>query len=268
MACRGLNGEREAIVEFEYNGVIPPDISSPPNLSNTPSEIVFLVVDIDGNETRRSFIFSEESVSNIATLEGHTGRVNSVLFSPDGQTLAIRAGWDIRLWDVATGRERTTLEHRGVESMSFSPDGSILASGARDLTVVLWDVATGRKRTTLEGHRGGVWSVSFSPDGSILASGSEDHTVVLWDVAAGRERATLRHTDRVSSVSFSPDGTILASKSEDHTVVLWDVATGRERATLRHTDRVSSVSFSSRWFNLGFWVRGSHGRALGCCDRP
>jgi hypothetical protein len=73
--------------------------------------------------------------------------------------------------------------HAGpVNSVAFSPDSSILASGSWDNTIVLWDVKT-RKAIGefLTGHRGEVNSVSFSPDGSILASGSRDQTVVLWD---------------------------------------------------------------------------------------
>ena len=110
-----------------------------------------------------------------------------------------------------------------VQSVSFSPDGQTLASGGGDQPVRLWDVATGQEKAVLEGHTDGVWSVSFSPDGQTLASGGEDHTVRLWDVATGKEKAPVLegHTAWVYSVSFSPDGQTLASASADGTILLW-----------------------------------------------
>ncbi len=68
-----------------------------------------------------------------------------------------------------------------VNSVSFSPDGTRLTSGSSDKTVRLWDVETGRELTTLTGHSDSVSSVSFSPDGTHIASGSDDNTVRLWE---------------------------------------------------------------------------------------
>ena len=62
--------------------------------------------------------------------------------------------------------------------MSFSPDGTTLASGSSDGTAKLWDVATRTNIATLEGHTNEVLSVSFSPDGTTLASASRDGEVV------------------------------------------------------------------------------------------
>ncbi|NQT34894.1 caspase family protein, partial [bacterium] len=130
----------------------------------------------------------------------------------------------IKLWSITDGRCLKTLKgHEDwVRSVSFSPDGSLLASGSNDHTIKLWLVSDGRLVRTLIGHSKGVESVSFSPVGSILASGSNDHTIKLWSITDGRCLKTLEgHSKNVNSVSVSPDGSLLASGSDDNTIKLW-----------------------------------------------
>jgi WD40 repeat protein len=148
--------------------------------------------------------------------------------------------------------KRTEFVHtKGVHSVAFSPDGTLLASGQGgffgfDSVVRLWRVSDGTSLRTLEGYLGTVNSVAFSPDGSMLASGADDKTVRLWRVSDGTSLRTLEgHSREVTSVAFSPDGSMLASGANDKTVRLWRVSDGTFLRTLEgHSREVTSVAFS------------------------
>ena len=161
----------------------------------------------------------------------------------------------------------------GVTSLSFSSDGSLLASGSGDRTVRLWDVATGKEQNELHGHSQQVLSVRFSPDGGLLAtmgrswetssSGTDrrnfteyiHYRIILWDIESGELRTEIVHRSRPLENSirawdsglleFGPNGDVLVSYGEDGTIQLWDAATGAQKGELKgHTDTVLSLDFS------------------------
>lgn len=88
--------------------------------------------------------------------------------------------WNLKTHELV----RTCNGHTGsINALAFSPDGQTLASASHDETVVLWDMKTGEKLLSLEGHSGSVLSVTFSPDGQTVVTGGQDQTIKIWQRA-------------------------------------------------------------------------------------
>jgi WD40 repeat protein len=147
--------------------------------------------------------------------------------------------------------------HRNeVSSVTFSPDGNLLASSSwLDHAIRLWDTSDLNNPKPigqpLHGHTGFVTSVAFSPDGKTLASVG-DKTVRLWDLTTPTDvkelTAPLTGGGEFYLVAFSPDGRTLAAPSDDCTVRLWDVTNRRAphagAILSRHTGPVKAIAFS------------------------
>ncbi len=200
---------------------------------------------------------SETGVSKETLAGQHTGWVNRLFFTPDGETL-ISAGshWQgdgtIQLWDTKIWRHRTTLAQKMMDStITLSPDGSVLASRYSN-EIGLWDVKTAKQIAHVIHKKLSFTSVPlvFSPNGELLAIGNSND-IYLWDTKTQQFRTTLiGHESMVGSLKFTPDSKILASTGrwyadQGTTIWLWDTETGQYITTLLgHTGGVRSFVFS------------------------
>ena len=191
--------------------------------------------------------------------------VLDVKFSVDSKLIAAAtARGYIRLWNVASGTQTTTLKgHMSwIRSILFTPDGRHLISAGDDRTIRVWDLATATCERILKGHIGRVRSLCLSPDSQCVVSAGiakasgviedddRDYEVVVkkWEIGSGECVQILRgHTDWILSVDYSSDSTKIATGCNDSTVKLWNAITGECIQTINyHLDRVNAVAFDKR----------------------
>jgi len=162
----------------------------------------------------------------VRTLEGTSGPVYSLAWSPDGGTLATAAYQNVYLWNPDTGDVTNILRgHTGyVWGVDWRPDGSMIATASADGTAKVWRTSDMTVSSTIT--VGWAMCVAWSPGGDLLAIGTQGYRIHIWDPA-------LRDVVREWSVGawiiaaeWSPDGSMLLVGDLNGRVSLYDAATG------------------------------------------
>ncbi|MBN9521636.1 protein kinase [bacterium] len=205
-----------------------------------------------GDEDLRGFewhFLRRKAYPEMRTLDGPTGYLTDVTYSPNGKFLACAGGHGtVIVWDGADGRQIHVLKAHQDESscVCFSPDNQRLASSGMDGQVRVWDVATGTELCHWWGATR-VEGLAFSPDGRWLASGGWSGAIHVWDSHTGEKKydKSGAHPEMVMAVAFSPDGRFLASAGADGMARVWNAADGTFLLQLvGHTGYVHDVTFS------------------------
>jgi WD40 repeat protein len=182
----------------------------------------------------------------IPPLKGHSSRVNTAFFSPDG-SMVITASDDKMsiIWDAGNGQKIRTLSgHKaGVNFAALSADGSKAVTTSRDKTARIWNVKTGEEIISLE-HNASVPLASFHPEGKRLVTCGADKRAFVWDLEQGE--IITEGPPTFKSVTFSPDGkSILSVGSYQHHATTWDAETGKPQLKFQgHLKSVGRAYYS------------------------
>src|SRR6266498_2904773 len=202
---------------------LPTSTSTPPAsvLAGTPVPLPKTAITIDN--VNQLFLLARWGKGNIVQVE----------ISPDGRMTAVATPLGIYLYDSETFAETRFIEAKNwLNSIVFSPDGTLLAAGSLDGTAQVLQVSDGSTQKTLKGPLSSITSLAFSTDGSLLAVGDADGSIYVFELTTQALRVLAGHTARIHSLIFSPDGKTLISGSEDLTVRFWQISTGVLQRTL------------------------------------
>ncbi|KAG8790906.1 hypothetical protein FRC12_010701 [Ceratobasidium sp. 428] len=205
---------------------------------------------------RDMWMFADEFASTEARLSTPHIYVSTLTFWPDHSPISDHYGQQhtclITERSTAISRRKSSpagkLEGQ-VFCVSYSPDGTHIASGTACGVMCIWSALTGQLvGQSMEGHTGCVRTIAYSPDGVHILSGSDDSTMRIWDAHNCHlvGQPLQGHTRGITTALYSPDGAYIVSGSDDNTIRIWDAHTHQPvgQPLMGHTQSVSSAAYA------------------------
>ena len=163
------------------------------------------------------------------TLKGQTGKIRSLVFAPDNQTLYSTSDNTIIQWNVKSQTNTKTITNAGrISKLDISADGNALAAGTLEGEVLVFYPSQDFYKKVVHSDKSNpVSCIAQSKNGKWIATGDKQGNISLWSVDSGKLITTLRgHLAKtiVEDVEFSPDNQLLGSVGADGTIRLWDLS--------------------------------------------
>jgi WD40 repeat protein/tetratricopeptide (TPR) repeat protein len=188
------------------------------------------------------FIHNARSGELVQTVKKATIPAAFSAFSPDASRLALANGPTMEIVDLRLDEVLFRWEGRGLDALSWSPDGRLLAAagsgepnvyGSQSFGAWVHVFDTEKRQRLFKMQHGTSWvpvtALTWSPSGKRLASGDLNGLVEVWEGSTGHRVASAElHTAAISAMAWSPDGRRVASGSADGTVRVWDPIRGEE----------------------------------------
>uniref|UniRef100_A0A7S1TZ58 CDC20/Fizzy WD40 domain-containing protein n=1 Tax=Phaeomonas parva TaxID=124430 RepID=A0A7S1TZ58_9STRA len=210
-----------------------------------------------GTSTALTQLWDVSATKQVRSMDGHTSRVGALawnqhlLASGSADTTVVNHDVRVRAHNVNTW----SAHEQEVCGLSWSPDGSYLASGGNDNLLCVWDAASvGRSSSrafhTLTDHQAAVKALAWSPhERNLLASGggTADRSIKFWNAATGAMLSSIDTGSQVCALRWNPhEKEILSSHGfADNQLSLWKYPSMAKVKDLKgHTSRVLHMCVS------------------------